>query len=37
MSQLRILSYLSNPKVYKATIAARLSGVYLEIIGSSRR
>ncbi len=35
MSQLRIFSYLPNPRIWKATIAARLSGVELEIRGSA--
>jgi glutathione S-transferase len=35
MSQLRIFSYLPNPRIWKATIAARLAGVEVEIRGSS--
>jgi glutathione S-transferase len=35
MSQLRIFSYLPNPRIWKATIAARLSGVDLEIRGDA--
>jgi glutathione S-transferase len=35
MSRLRIFSYLPNPRIWKATITARLSGVDLEIRGSS--
>lgn len=35
MSDLRIFSYLPNPRIWKATIAARLCGVDLEIRGSS--
>jgi glutathione S-transferase len=35
MSQLRIFSYLPNPRIWKATIAARLCGVEIEIRGSS--
>ena len=35
MSQLRIFSYLPNPRIWKETITARLSGVDLEIRGSS--
>jgi hypothetical protein len=35
MGQLRIFSYLPNPRIWKATITARLSGVDLEIRGSS--
>ncbi len=37
MSQLRILSYLPNPRLWKATIAARLNGVQVEIRGCSSR
>jgi glutathione S-transferase len=37
MSQLRIFSYLPNPRIWKATIAARLSGVEVEVRGSSPR
>jgi hypothetical protein len=33
MADLRIFSYLPNPRIWKATIAARLNGVTLEIIG----
>lgn len=35
MSQLRIFSYLPNPRIWKATIAARLCGVEVEVRGSS--
>jgi len=35
MSELRIFSYLPNPRIWKATIAARLSGVDVEVLGSS--
>jgi elongation factor 1-gamma len=35
MSQLRIFSYLPNPRIWKATIAARLGGVDIEVRGSS--
>jgi glutathione S-transferase len=35
MSQLRIFSYLPNPRIWKATIAARLAGVDVEVRGSS--
>jgi glutathione S-transferase len=35
MSQLRIFSYLPNPRVWKATIAARLVGVDIEVRGGS--
>src|SRR5216683_1853022 len=35
MSDLRIFSYLPNPRIWKATIAARLSGVDVEVRGSS--
>ena len=33
MPDLRILSYLPNPRVYKATIAARYSGAVIEVVG----
>lgn len=32
-SGLRIFSYLPNPRLYKATIAARFSGAQIEVIG----
>src|SRR2546422_7681732 len=35
MSELRIFSYLSNPRIWKATIAARLCGVEIEVRGGS--
>jgi elongation factor 1-gamma len=35
MNQLRIFSYLPNPRIWKATIAARLNGVELEIRGGA--
>src|SRR5208282_6666713 len=35
MSDLRIFSYLPNPRIWKATIAARLAGVEVEVRGSS--
>src|SRR6266446_1161588 len=35
VSQLRIFSYLPNPRIWKATIAARLCGVEVEVRGSS--
>jgi glutathione S-transferase len=34
MAHLRIFSYLPNPRVWKATIAARLCGVDVEILGA---
>src|SRR5712664_2416113 len=34
MTRLRIFSYLPNPRVWKATIAARFCGVELEIRGA---
>jgi glutathione S-transferase len=34
MARLRIFSYLPNPRVWKATIAARFNGVELEIRGA---
>ena len=35
MTELRILSYLPNPRIWKAMIAARLCGVEIELRGSS--
>jgi glutathione S-transferase len=35
MSQLRIFSYLPNPRIWKATIVARLAGVELDLRGAS--
>jgi len=35
VSQLRIFSYLPNPRIWKATIAARLCGVDVEVRGGS--
>ncbi|MGI9327237.1 MAG: glutathione S-transferase family protein [Pseudomonadales bacterium] len=35
MPSIRIFSYLPNPRVWKATIAARLLGVELEVLGST--
>src|SRR5437867_4541115 len=37
MSELRIFSYLPNPRIWKATIAARLCGVEVEVRGASPR
>src|SRR5271170_4061645 len=37
MIQLRIFSYLPNPRIWKATIAARLAGVQVEVRGASPR
>jgi glutathione S-transferase len=37
MSDLRIFSYLPNPRVWKATIAGRLCGVEVEVRGASPR
>lgn len=34
MADLRIVSYLPNPRLYKATIAARYSGATLEVVGA---
>jgi glutathione S-transferase len=34
MADLRIFSYLPNPRLFKATIAARLSGVEVEVRGA---
>ena len=35
MSDIRIISYLPNPRVYKATIVARYSGASIEVIGDA--
>jgi len=35
MASLRIFSYLPNPRVWKATIAARFCGVDVEVMGAS--
>ncbi len=35
MSELRIFSYLPNPRIWKATIAARICGVDVEVRGAS--
>src|SRR5262245_20626883 len=35
VSQLRIFSYLPNPRIWKATIAARLCGIEIEVRGAS--
>lgn len=35
MADLRIFSYLPNPRLFKATIAARFSGAEIEIVGTS--
>ncbi len=35
MSDLRIFSYLPNPRIWKATIAARICGVDVEVRGAS--
>jgi elongation factor 1-gamma len=35
MSELRIFSYLPNPRIWKATIAARLCGIAIEVRGAS--
>jgi len=37
MSDLRIFSYLPNPRIWKATIAARLCGVEVEVRGAPPR
>src|SRR5262245_16034689 len=34
MSELRIFSYLPNPRIWKATIAARLCGIEVEVRGT---
>ena len=33
--EIRIFSYLPNPRIWKTTITSRLSGVNLDIIGTS--
>ena len=35
MSQLRIFSYLPNPRIWKATIAARLCGITVDVRGAA--
>ncbi len=35
MTQLRIFSYLPNPRIWKATIAARIAGVEVEVRGAA--
>lgn len=35
MSPIRIISYLPNPRVYKATIVARYSGAEIELVGDT--
>ncbi|MDA8725968.1 glutathione binding-like protein [Alphaproteobacteria bacterium] len=35
MTHIRIISYLPNPRVYKATIAARYSGAEIEVLGDT--
>src|SRR6266540_255400 len=35
MRELRIFSYLPNPRIWKATIAARLYGIEVEVRGTS--
>src|SRR5271163_2626572 len=37
MSDLRIFSYLPNPRIWKATVAARLCGVEIEVRGTSTK
>lgn len=37
MTDLRIFSYLPNPRLYKATIAARFSGAQVEVVGGKPR
>ena len=37
MSDLRIVSYLPNPRLFKATIAARFSGATIDIVGARPR
>ena len=35
MADLRIFTYLPNPRLYKATIAARFSGAEIEVVGAA--
>ena len=35
MAKVRIISYLPNPRVYKATIVARFSGAEIEVLGDT--
>ena len=35
MSEFTVFSYLPNPRIWTATIAARLNGVEVEVIGAS--
>jgi glutathione S-transferase len=35
MADIRIFSYLPNPRVYKATITGRINGVEVEVVGAS--
>jgi hypothetical protein len=35
MAEVRIFSYLPNPRVWKAVIAARIGGVALEVRGAA--
>jgi elongation factor 1-gamma len=37
VSQLRIFSYLPNPRIWKATIAARLCGIEVQVRGASSK
>lgn len=37
MADLRVFSYLPNPRLYKATITARFSGAEIEIVGAHPR
>ncbi len=37
MTDLRIFSYLPNPRLYKATIAARFSGAQIKVVGGKPR
>ena len=37
IADLRIFSYLPNPRLFKATIAARFSGAEIEVVGASPR
>tara|TARA_B100000925_G_scaffold194747_1_gene147415 strand:+ start:115 stop:378 length:264 start_codon:yes stop_codon:yes gene_type:complete len=35
MSRIRIISYLPNPRIYKATIVERYSGAEIEVLGDA--
>jgi hypothetical protein len=37
VSDLRVFSYLPSPRLWKATIAARLCGIDIEVRGDTQR